>query len=370
MSKGCRREWSEEEVLFLKENRKNMSLKELANYSDRTINAIKNMLHKIQARKHEDWTKKERAVIRDSDNKTFSEIALTLNRTEASVAYQAKKMGIRRDTDKWTRKEDKIIIQQAHLTDKTISKTLNRSVSAIKTRRLKLIGSKCPNWTKLEEKKLLNYVKEGKTNKQISELVDKTEKQIKLKKLRLGIKKRRVKRFSEQDLLFMKNNQHATNSEIARLLKRDKACIFVKRQSLGWLRDATLSNQENIFVLRMYPKLSIIDIADYLETNISCIRQILIDKKIILSNRDDLNRLCWSKKVYRKDDFMCCLCGSSKNICAHHLNSYDWCVDERETVKNGVTLCEFHHKDFHFKYGYGKNTEKQFLNYVIKEVNR
>jgi hypothetical protein len=70
----------------------------------------------------------------------------------------------------------------------------------------------------------------------------------------------------------------------------------------------------------------------------------------------------WKKKVYKRDGYSCVVCGSSKSntLRAHHLDGYNWCVEKRTDVSNGVTLCEQHHSEFHSVYGYGDNTREQF----------
>lgn len=71
----------------------------------------------------------------------------------------------------------------------------------------------------------------------------------------------------------------------------------------------------------------------------------------------------WKVAVYEKYNYKCVLCGSSKDVQAHHLNSFDWCEEGRTDIENGVTLCKTHHVKFHRKYGYGKNTKEQFDEY-------
>ena len=59
----------------------------------------------------------------------------------------------------------------------------------------------------------------------------------------------------------------------------------------------------------------------------------------------------WSKKVRARDKWACVLCGDDKKSVAHHLYSYMAHPEHRYDVNNGVTLCRFHHVDFHKKYG-------------------
>lgn len=70
--------------------------------------------------------------------------------------------------------------------------------------------------------------------------------------------------------------------------------------------------------------------------------------------------------VLARDKYRCVCCGAQNNtkIEAHHLNGYNWCVEGRTDIDNGVTLCRNCHKDFHNKYGTGNNTKEQFMEWL------
>ena len=73
----------------------------------------------------------------------------------------------------------------------------------------------------------------------------------------------------------------------------------------------------------------------------------------------------WKISIFQRDKRICKKCGKEKrNLVAHHINSYDIHEKERYDINNGVTLCEECHKDFHHKYGYGKNTREQFEEFI------
>lgn len=74
----------------------------------------------------------------------------------------------------------------------------------------------------------------------------------------------------------------------------------------------------------------------------------------------------WRFQVYERDNYICQACDKKSNgdIVAHHLNGWHWCEEERFDINNGVTLCEFHHKDFHSIYGVKYNTKEQFEKYL------
>ncbi|WP_157349822.1 helix-turn-helix domain-containing protein [Bacillus sp. EE-W1] len=68
----------------------------------------------------------------------------------------------------------------------------------------------------------------------------------------------------------------------------------------------------------------------------------------------------WVESVKKRDNYMCTVCGNSKNVVAHHLNSYDLFEEERTDLENGLTLCDKCHLNFHSEYGFGNNTKQQF----------
>lgn len=69
----------------------------------------------------------------------------------------------------------------------------------------------------------------------------------------------------------------------------------------------------------------------------------------------------WAKRVKERDHFTCVICEKQGvKLESHHMNSFDWCIEERYALSNGVTLCLYHHKRFHEIYGFGKNSKYQF----------
>ena len=99
----------------------------------------------------------------------------------------------------------------------------------------------------------------------------------------------------------------------------------------------------------------------------------------------------WSKKVFEKDGYRCCKCGCRGKLSAHHkkafgllvkeflefYNQFSW-LEDREIlirlaitwvafwdIKNGGSLCDRCHKEFHSIYGCeGSNTVEQWDEYV------
>lgn len=76
------------------------------------------------------------------------------------------------------------------------------------------------------------------------------------------------------------------------------------------------------------------------------------------------------KKVYERDGWTCQICHKKGgNLCVHHLDGFNWCIEKRYDLNNGITLCDGQngcHQNFHKEYGYGYNTKLQFNEFVEK----
>lgn len=73
----------------------------------------------------------------------------------------------------------------------------------------------------------------------------------------------------------------------------------------------------------------------------------------------------WSSEILKRNNYICEVCEKhGGNLNAHHLDGYDWCVEKRLDLNNGICLCESCHRKFHKKYGFGKNTKEQFIEFI------
>lgn len=86
---------------------------------------------------------------------------------------------------------------------------------------------------------------------------------------------------------------------------------------------------------------------------------------------EDSKYISWAKAVKVRDGFCCVVCGASGDrvyLESHHKNSWDWDINSRYSLDNGVTLCSggsynegsHCHQQFHKIFGYGGNHEYQF----------
>lgn len=55
----------------------------------------------------------------------------------------------------------------------------------------------------------------------------------------------------------------------------------------------------------------------------------------------------WIKDVYARDGYVCTKCGSSKDLHAHHIVSWNESIELRIDLNNGITLCNSCHQKLH-----------------------
>lgn len=79
----------------------------------------------------------------------------------------------------------------------------------------------------------------------------------------------------------------------------------------------------------------------------------------------------WQREVKHQANYTCDICGKRGNgtLHSHHLDSYNSHEERRLDITNGVCLCEHCHRDFHHYYGYGENTEEDYLEYKFAYQN-
>lgn len=80
----------------------------------------------------------------------------------------------------------------------------------------------------------------------------------------------------------------------------------------------------------------------------------------------------WRDSVYERDKYTCQCCGYDKGhtLNAHHLDGYNWCVEKRTDVSNGITLCKDCHISFHKMFGNKNNTKEQFYEFINMLIPR
>lgn len=90
--------------------------------------------------------------------------------------------------------------------------------------------------------------------------------------------------------------------------------------------------------------------------------------------RDSEKYSFWRKSVYRRDNWKCLLCldnneESPKELEAHHIKTASEYPDLVYVISNGITLCQFHHKDVIHKNGWAdKKIPKLFEKYLTRLI--
>lgn len=72
------------------------------------------------------------------------------------------------------------------------------------------------------------------------------------------------------------------------------------------------------------------------------------------------------KDCFERDNYTCQITDkkSKGDIVVHHINGFNWDIDNRTNINNGITLSNEIHKEFHKMYGKGNNTKEQFIEFV------
>lgn len=144
IKKEEQRDWSEDEIVRLRELSKTKKISELVKELNRTSSSIKAMAKKLGINVMSDrknWTAEEYKLLEKLtmiDKKTPKEIAEILGRTEEAIIIKINRRGLQIQTnDKrfWT-KEEETLLSDLWGTEsfETIAKKLNRTVSSIKNK--------------------------------------------------------------------------------------------------------------------------------------------------------------------------------------------------------------------------------------------
>lgn len=90
-----------------------------------------------------------------------------------------------------------------------------------------------------------------------------------------------------------------------------------------------------------------------------CVRRSLDENGNSVSGKINL----WRKTILNRDSYECQICCDDFRLTTHHLNSWNWAINERFDINNGITLCLKCHLDFHYQFGRRNNTRQQFIEF-------
>lgn len=78
----------------------------------------------------------------------------------------------------------------------------------------------------------------------------------------------------------------------------------------------------------------------------------------------------WKQKIKERDRYTCQCCGEKGGrLVAHHIFNYSQYKELRYDLKNGITLCEKCHIEYHKEFGYQDNNLEQLQEYLQKYSN-
>ena len=184
--------YTQEELEYIKENYTNMTAQELAIKLNKSIGSINNAIRKIGLikQKHNSWTDSEIEYLKKNYlEKTSEEIGRYLNRSIHSVNAERDRLGLIRN-EAWSDKEINYIINNfTSMTHAEMGKYLNRTEQAVRAKcfDLNLFKKELP-WSDNEINFVKDYYMEMKTS-DISKILNRTNSAIELKASRLGLKK-------------------------------------------------------------------------------------------------------------------------------------------------------------------------------------
>lgn len=137
--------WSNEEIAFLKNNYLNMTSEEISHYVNHTVDAINTMRDKLNLVRNQNWSNEEIQFLKNNFESTlFSELSQILGRTEGAIRAKCFELKLFKNTP-WS--DDEIsFVKENYMEMKTIdiSQMLNRTASAIELKARKLGLKKHP----------------------------------------------------------------------------------------------------------------------------------------------------------------------------------------------------------------------------------
>lgn len=246
-------QWTNNEILFLKNNYTKMSSSELTNKLNRSESSIRNKKFILRLGKDNRWSDDELSYLSENYlDFTYSELSKNMDRSESSIQGKICNLGLSQDK-KWDKLEDDILTNNYLSTNRIeLSKKLNRSVFSIKARLSRLGLTKSNAWNEGD----ITFLNNNYQNMSCSELANKLNRSvvsIHVKKGRLGLIQR-LPWSDKEDLFLKKNYLTMSNIDIAKSLKCEVSRISSKVTKLGLKRSKewTANYMRELFVGKTY----------------------------------------------------------------------------------------------------------------------
>ena len=137
--------WTDEEIIFLKANYVHMTSEEISHYIKHSIDAINTMRDRLNLVRNKNWSNTEIQFLKGNFESTlFSELSKVLGRTESAIRAKCFELNLFKNTP-WT--DDEVnFVKENYMEMKTsdISQMLNRTMSAVELKAKKLGLKKYP----------------------------------------------------------------------------------------------------------------------------------------------------------------------------------------------------------------------------------
>ena len=186
------RNYTSEDLDFIKENYSNLTTKQIANRLHKTESSVYNAIRKMGLKKqvHKAWSEEEIQFLSDHYLvMTNEELAKKLGRSFNSISAQLDRMGLVRNKA-WTNDEEQFLIDHfMSMSHKEIGEKLNRTERAITAKCFDLnLYKKDVPWNDHDLEFIKNNYMEM-SNKELSQILNRTENAIHLQASRMGLKK-------------------------------------------------------------------------------------------------------------------------------------------------------------------------------------
>ena len=185
------RNYTKEEIQFIKDNFANMTIKQIAKTLSKDENSIYNAVRKLglKKQKHNKWTDDEISFLRGNYiNMTSEEISHYINHSVDAINTMRDRLKLVRNSA-WSNDEIELLKNNFETTlFSELSKTLGRTEGAIRAKCFELNLFKNTPWSDEELDFVKNNYMEMKTS-DMSQILSRTMNAIELKAARMGLKK-------------------------------------------------------------------------------------------------------------------------------------------------------------------------------------